>query len=168
MALIQPPSLAQERQYGSIRARSRFDANWNSDRNLSPSEFFFSAASGAGQGAWAFVDGAIDFIPLVDFKPFEQLGMYDSSMYGLHYSQKIGAVTRDTFAFFKIAKGWQAMSSWGGGMMSVQGSYGLAFAGYGRWSLFLGGPTTTSLTTSFLTTNAMRWSTVEDLFSTEP
>jgi hypothetical protein len=71
----------------------------------------FEVAGAAGQGAWAFADGAVDLIPLVELKPFEALGLYDSSQYGLDWSQAIGGGTRDIalmgsgYGFYRAAGG---------------------------------------------------------------
>ena len=60
-----------------------------------PFELRYNLNTAKIQGAMAFTDGAIDFIPFVDIKPYESFGLYDSSNSGLGWSQSIGGLTRD-------------------------------------------------------------------------
>ena len=82
--------------------------------NLSFWEFYSALAMGSGQGALAFLDGAVDVIPFIDAKPFEAMGLYESSEYGLEWSQAIGSLTRDVelglmgYGFYRAALGANA------------------------------------------------------------
>ena len=66
------------------------------------------AIEGASMGALAFIDGAIDIVPLIELKPFESFGFYDSQQYGLDGSQLIGALTRDAALVLGGAAAWRS------------------------------------------------------------
>ncbi len=93
-----------------------------------------NGVEGGLMGALAFGDGIIDVVPFVDFKPFEAAGYYDSSQYGLGWSQAIGGVTRDAAVFLSGAAAWRAMPLLGGGNLSTSLSLNLSAWGFTPYS----------------------------------
>ena len=69
-----------------------------------------SMAKAGGQGALAGVDGFVDFIPLVDAKPFEAMGAYDSNKNSdLKVSQLIGSGARDAMLMVSTGGSYATM-----------------------------------------------------------
>ena len=115
---------------------------------LSFGEFFRSAASGAGMGSLAFIDGFVDIIPFVDAKPFEAAGWYDSNQFGLGWSQVIGSGTRDALSIITGGSGVGVLRSLPGASRVIPLSDRLIFS-------FVGAPSAVTVLTGNVTWSAL-------------
>ena len=127
-----------------------------------------AAATGAGQGALAFVDGAIDIVPVVNAKPFESLGLYDPNDNGLKTSQLIGSVTRDAALF--ISGGASVAAARASGAQITLGRRLIATEfGPSITTVLSTGPiTTTKIATDYVLKIAGRVATVQDFRDLNP
>lgn len=120
-------------------------------------------ATASLQGAAAFVDGAVNVVPFVNFTPLQSAGLYDPSQNGLAISQSVGGVTRDAALFLFGAAAWRALPVLGGGNISMQASLGLSAAGLTPLGVATSGTGTMTLMSSFLFVNGGRISTATGL-----
>jgi hypothetical protein len=115
-----------------------------------------------GQGTAAYVDGIVDVVPFIEFHPLERMGAYDSGRHGLGMSQAVGSVSRDVALFFAGGYAWTKVPVLGGPQLSSSTGLGLSFMGLSPTGV-ASAESSLSLLSSFVLTNAFRYSTFEQL-----